>query len=219
MKEVIFMKNLFENIKIEEKEDILRSLEAISLYFKKDENIYKKINKYNQIVLIDKGYLRLYKTDYDGKRSLVGEYDESNPFNTMILSFSNNDYEMIAQEETKITIIDYATIKHFKGKNLPFYYTTFFINFIDLFTEITNLLNQRIDIITKTTIREKILQYFKILSRKQGTKNIYLPFSITELADYLASNRSAVSRELKVLKDEKLILMKNRKITLLLENQ
>ena len=44
---------------------------------------------------------------------------------------------------------------------------------------------------------------------------IKLPFSFKELADYLAVNRTAMFRELKNLKEENLIEIKNRKISLL----
>ena len=75
--------------------------------------------------------------------------------------------------------------------------------------------NDRIEILTKKTIRDKLLEYFNIYSKKHGTRVIYLPFSLTDFADYLAIDRSAMSREMKNLKDEGFIDSKGRKITLL----
>ena len=75
--------------------------------------------------------------------------------------------------------------------------------------------NNRIEILTKKTIRNKLLEYFKIISSKNKSKNIYLPFTFTDLADYLAIDRSAMTRELKNLKDEGFIEIKNKRITLL----
>ena len=54
--------------------------------------------------------------------------------------------------------------------------------------------------------------------KKSRLKSIYIPFSFKDLADYLAVNRSAMFRELKHLKDEKFIEIKNRRITLLYKN-
>ena len=42
-----------------------------------------------------------------------------------------------------------------------------------------------------------------------------LPFSLKELADYIAVNRSAMFRELRHLKDDKLIEINGRKVKLL----
>ena len=53
------------------------------------------------------------------------------------------------------------------------------------------------------------------MSKKHGSKHIYLPFTFTGLADYLAIDRTAMSRELKNLKDEGFIEIKNKRIDLL----
>ena len=75
--------------------------------------------------------------------------------------------------------------------------------------------NERIKILEKKQIREKLLEFFEIEHKKNRLNSIYLPFSFKDLADYLAINRSAMFRELRHLKDEKFIEVKNRKITLL----
>lgn len=56
-----------------------------------------------------------------------------------------------------------------------------------------------------------ILIYFL----KNIGKTFTLPFSITELANYLAVDRSSMSRELSYLKAEKFIEQDRNKITLL----
>ena len=74
---------------------------------------------------------------------------------------------------------------------------------------------ERIEILTKKTIRDKLLEYFNIYRKKHASKIIYLPFSFTDLADFLAVDRSAMTRELKNLKEEGFIETKGRRITLL----
>ena len=75
--------------------------------------------------------------------------------------------------------------------------------------------NERIEILSKKTIRNRLLEYFHISTQKTGSKIIYLPFSYTELADFLAIDRSAMSREIKNLKNEGFIKTTKGKITLL----
>ena len=74
--------------------------------------------------------------------------------------------------------------------------------------------NERIEILTNKTIRDKLLAYFKNNTKNSNNRIVYLPFTLTDLADYLAVNRSAMSRELKTLKDEGFIEIKNKKIKL-----
>ena len=73
----------------------------------------------------------------------------------------------------------------------------------------------RIEVLSKRTIREKLLTYFSILSSKDFSKSVTLPFSLTNLADYLSIDRSAMMRELKLLKDEGFIARNGNKIKLL----
>ena len=49
------------------------------------------------------------------------------------------------------------------------------------------------------------------------SKSFTLPFSLTDLADYLSIDRSAMMRELAHLKEEGFIQKKGKKITLLYE--
>jgi len=76
-------------------------------------------------------------------------------------------------------------------------------------------MNERIEVLTKRTIREKLLEYFSILSKKKVSKSFLLPFSFTDLADYLSIDRSAMMRELKNLKEDGFIESKGKRITLL----
>ena len=62
---------------------------------------------------------------------------------------------------------------------------------------------------------ERLLEYFEIEYKKYHSKYINLPFALKDLADYIAVNRSAMFRELKHLKDDKFIEIKDRRITLL----
>ena len=95
------------------------------------------------------------------------------------------------------------------------FYNQFLKNLINILTTIIAKANDRIEVLSNKSIRDKLLDYFRILSKKTGSKVIYLPMSYTELADYLAVNRSALSREIKNLKDDELIETKGKRIKLL----
>ena len=59
------------------------------------------------------------------------------------------------------------------------------------------------------------MEFFEIKFKKTHSRVITLPFSLKDFADYIAVNRSAMFREIKSLKDDKIIDLKGRKITLL----
>ena len=72
----------------------------------------------------------------------------------------------------------------------------------------------------RNSIRPKytpILMYFSLISTRKLSKTFELPFSLTDLADYLNVDRSAMMRELKLLKEDGLVEKIGNRIILLYE--
>ena len=205
--------NPFYNIDEKSKIKLLKYLEAQTYKFNKNEEILKKISNRNFIGIITEGLIQIVKTDYNGNRTIIEELTDNDIFGSKISSLSNNEYTITTKDTTKIIIIDYEQL--IKSNNTNNYYNKFIKNLLEIIINSINDKNNRIEILTKKTIRNKLLEYFKIVSTKNKSKNIYLPFTFTDLADYLAIDRSAMTRELKNLKEEGFIEIKNKRITLL----
>ena len=101
----------------------------------------------------------------------------------------------------------------FNSNNVKPYISKFLKNLLDITTDIINERNNHIQILTKRSIRDKLLEYFN-LNKTPGSKILYLPSTITDLANYLAIDRSAMSRELKNLRDDGFIETKGKRIYL-----
>lgn len=207
------MRQPFDNINKQEKQNLLKDLEANSITFKKNELVLKKVKNNNFIGIIIYGLIQIIKTDYNGNRIIIEELEGNEIFGSKISSLNNAEYSIITKEDTKIIIFDYYQILNKNSKSK--YYNQFIKNLLEIIVNSINEKNNRIEILTKKTIRNKLLEYFRIVSSKNNSKNIYLPFTFTDLADFLAIDRSAMSRELKYLKEEGFIEIKNKRITLL----
>lgn len=207
------MSKLFNKISVKEQTKLLKLLEISTLSFKKDTVMLSAI-KENVIGLILEGNAQIIRTDYNGNRTIIEELEEESIFGSTISSLASDECEMIAKEDTKVLIIDYDLVIESENNNYT-YYNQFVKNLLEITTNIIDEKNERIEILTKKTIRDKLLEYFNIYRKKHGTSNIYLPFSLTDLSDFLAVDRSAMSRELKFLREEGFIKSKGRKITLL----
>ncbi len=208
------MINPFHDISEKNKRKLLRLLEANTLSYKKDTAIPSGTQNENVIGIIIKGYAQIIRTDYNGNRTIIEELEEMSVFGKSISSLSNNECEIIAKEDTEIIIIDYDIMVNVPANSYQFY-NQFIKNLLQIFTSVLNDKNERIEILTKKTIRNKLLEYFKISAKKHGSKYVYLPFNFTDLADYLAVDRSAMTREIKYLKEEGFIEVKGKRITLL----
>ena len=118
------------------------------------------------------------------------------------------------KEETTITFIDYEQVLNLEA-NSSEYFFNFIRNILELLGQQLNIKNERIKILTKRTTRDKLLEYFNIYSKKVGYKSFTLPFSYTDLANYISCDRSAMTREIKYLKEEGFIETDGKKIRLL----
>ena len=206
------MTNLFNNIKQKDKDKILSFLEANTLFYKKNTTILNSVKKESIIGIVQVGNIQITKTDYNGNTSIIEDLYEGDIFGFDFSSISNSEQNIITKEDSKIIIIYFDDIIK-KELNYP-YYNQFLKNLLIIMSTKINNANNRIEILSNKTIRNKLLAYFKIISKKNNSKIIYLPYSFTDLADYLGVDRSAMYRELKHLKEEGLIETKNKKITL-----
>ena len=208
------MTNPFDKISKSNISKLLKLLEAHTMIFKKDAIISKSFFDKKSIGIITKGYIQVMRNSYDGNDIVVEEYEENDIISSTVSYVDSNEYELISKEETHIILFDEDTLMNITDTTKT-YFNQFIKNLFLISTEKNKIKNERIQIITKKSIRDKLLEYFTINRRKTGSVNIYLPFNYAAFADYLGINRSALMRELKNLKDEGFIETKGHKIKLL----
>ena len=90
----------------------------------------------------------------------------------------------------------------------------FTIKFFKALSVNSQNLNKKVFMFHKKTIRENLLEYFNNQILIQKSTTFTLPISKKQLADYLGVQRQSLFRELKNMKDEGVILIDNREITL-----
>ncbi len=86
--------------------------------------------------------------------------------------------------------------------------------FIAMLARRTLSMNDRIQVLSKHSLREKLLAFFVQLARRSGERSFTLPFSRTDLAVYLGAHRSSLTRELGRMEADGLIAMDGRRILL-----
>ena len=209
------MIKIFNQISAQNKVKLLRLLKSHSFTFQNETSILSTVKSDNIIGIIAQGYAEIIRTDHNGNETVIEQLEEEDIFGTEISSLKNDEYDIIAKENnTEVIIIDYNNIINCKENNKSFY-NEFIKNLFQILNFKLKEKNERLNIITKKTIRDKLLEYFSIESKKHGSSYVYLFSTFTALADFLAIDRSAMTRELKNLKDEGLIEVKGKRITLL----
>ena len=208
------MISLFKDITPDNKSKLLKILETSNFTYQRGVNIAYLFKDKESIGLVIDGSLDIIRIDYNGTRTIIETIYEDEILGTSLTSLLSNDYEIITREDTKILWLDYKVILGINDTKYS-YYNQFIKNLLMIALEKNTLKNERIEILTQKTIRNKLLEYFRIEALKNRSKIIYLKSTWQDLADYLAIDRCAMTRELKNLKEEGFISVKGRVITLL----
>ena len=193
---------------IDEIEILLKRFGARKIRIKKDQLIFSKLSDDGFIGIILYGTVNIVKYDYNGNKIIV----DSLEYNSIIgKPFSNfdSDISIIASTDCEILFLDYNDLINDNDYHLQIKKNTILI-----LAEMLTKANERIEILSKRSIREKILCYFNLIAMKRKRKSFTLSITYTELANYLSVDRSAMMRELKKLNQLGLIKSDGKKVTL-----
>ena len=199
-----FLKDFYANCKNVQKKS-----------FRKNQTITTYIQKRNQVCIILNGEADLVRYDLNGNKSIIEHFTKNDIFGeAFYIVTTNNELSVEAKKNCEILFFIYDNI-HQKCRINCKFHQTLSENFSNLILNKVMDLNTRVEILSKRSIREKLRTYFNILSTRTLSQTFSLPFSLTDLADYLSVDRSAMMREMKVLKEEGFIKKNKNKITLL----
>ena len=207
------MTNPFQNISTKNQNKLLWLLESKTRHFTKNMSVLEDYVNENIIGIVKTGTVQIQKITNTGNTSIIEEIGPYEIFSTNLNIYSS-EIDAICTEESTIILIDFDYIIE-NIDNDKYYFNQFIKNLFIILDEKIIEKNERIEILSKKTIRNKLLTFFNIEYKKRGSRYIYLPYNFNDLADYLAIDRAAMSRELGYLRDEGFIETKSKRITLL----
>lgn len=144
--------------------------------------------------------------EFLGAKSLFGDYFDGD--------FVKGDFvEVVATTRCKIAAIDFEKVEK------SAFYATIAANALELVSVRLAKFTQRAEILLNRTIREKLLCYFKKRAAEEGGVSFELKYTLTNLADYIFADRSAMMREIKKLKEDGVIETDKKTIRLLNNTQ
>lgn len=171
--------------------------------FSKGETITTYIEKRNQLCILISGEADLIRYDFYGHKTIIGHFNEYDTFGEVFYpANTNNELFVSAKKKCKVLFYIYDNLDYKCRKNCSFHSTLVSHLSALLLDKIINL-NMRVELLSKRNIRDKLISYFNLLSSKSLSKTITIPFSYTDLADYLSIDRSAMMRDIKALIDQR----------------
>lgn len=182
--------------------------------FQADEVITTFLMRRNQFCILLEGEAQLITFDKDGNKKILYYYKKNDIFGEALFKiYMDRELFVLAKKKCKVLFYPYDIAETCTQNCL--YHIEVLRNFPDLILHNIAEQNFRIILLTHKSVRDKLLTYFRTLSVENNSKTFYLPFSLTDLADYLMIERTSMMRELKKLQDEKYIKKNKNQITLL----
>ena len=180
--------------------------------YNKGKTVHDQNEVCSGIDVILSGKLVAYSLTNHGSETTVFEFTRGGVVGANLLFGDNNKYPLniYSIEETSLIYIPKSAVDTLLKDQL------FAIEFIKILSSNSQGLNRKIAIYTQKSLRENLTNYLSAQVNIQHSKTIYLPISKKQLADHLGVQRPSLFRELKNMKDEGLIEINNRIITLLI---
>lgn len=195
---------------------MLTCFQAVQRSFRTEDLIYDfSAPKNDAVGIIERGTAELIRIDENGVSTVMEELGPGGVFGkTLAFASSGHDsLEVICRTPCDVLFIDYPHILK-RCENACLHHSLLVQNMLQLMSDKAQELSKRVDVLSRRSIREKLLCYFRQLAETSGNGSFTLPFSLSTLADYIATDRSAMMRELKRLREEGIVHSDGRKFTL-----
>jgi len=204
---------LFHDISYQDYQEILNCFQAVQRSFRADELIYDFST--DAVGVVERGQASLIRIDEEGVATVLEDLGVGGVFGkTLAFAGSTGDsLEVVCRHPCDVIFIDYAHILS-HCSNACLRHSVLVQNMLQLMSDKAQALSCRVDVLSRRSIREKLMCYFRQLSQAAGGPTFLLPFSLSTLADYIATDRSAMMRELKRLREEGCVHSDGRLFTL-----
>lgn len=195
---------------------VLGCLGAKIIKAQKDEVIFRENEPVKSFGIVLFGKVQLMRIDYYGNRSIVSNVQSSQLFAEAFACAESKSMPVsaVCAEESTIMLIECKKITTTCSGCCSFH-SQLISNLLKVVARKNLLLNQRSEILSKRTTREKLLAYLMTLAKKNGSSKVSVPFNRQELADFLEVDRSGLSAEISKLRRENIIECKKSEFVLL----
>lgn len=201
---------LFHNLTDKETLSALDCLNATVKKYKKGSTLFSEGDDAKFVSVVLSGEIEVRKSDLHGNINIISRLFPCEIIGAVV-SFSSDKklpFDVVCACDTEVIWLDSKKLIAQCAKLCEFH-TKIIENAIGLLADKNIQLTGKIDILTKRTIREKLLAYLHAQSKKTKNKRFAIDLSRRQLSEYLSVDRSAMIRELGKMQSENIIGFEN----------
>ncbi len=174
--------------------------------FEKNQVIVSQGDRLEEVVLVLKGSAIAQNIDSLGNISILNELNKGDVYGLEAAYAGQEFYKdsLIASEKSLVLYLNKHRLIN-PCQNRCRRHEMVIKNIVTMIAESHVKLLDKLTHMSKKTIRDKLLSYFHMVKEQANSPYFEIPFNKTELASYLAVDRSAMSTELSKMRDEGII--------------
>lgn len=208
--------DIFQNIDNSEVEAMIHCFRMRRVQFEAGEHICTYDQGRQEVGVVVRGAVELLRYDYAGTRTILERLEAGGVFGEA-LAFTpalGDCVVVVSATRCEVLFMDYAHIMK-RCERACTHHSQLVQNMFRLVADQAQRLSQRVEVLSRRSIRDKLQCYLQIRRQETGSETFQLPFTLSALADYISTDRSAMMRELKKMREEGVIAMDGRQFTLL----
>lgn len=207
---------LFDGVSPEDRGTMLSCLGAKQMFVKKHQAVFSEGDPAEHVGIVLTGLVQLVREDYYGNRSMIASVAPGELFGESFACAGAAAYPInaVAAEDSHVLLIKSNRITA-TCCNACSFHNRMIYNMLRIVAANNLTLNQKIDVISKRTIREKLMAYLMAQAKLHNSSEFSIPYDRQALADYLEVDRSAMSAEISKLRKEGILESEKNKFRLL----
>ena len=197
---------LFDGISPEDRKAMLGCIGYHIGAFRKGDIVAFEEENIKHIGILLSGAVDMVKEDLWGNKTMLVRMRKDELFGETFACGEDNlsVVTFMVSEDAKILFLPFNRVMHSCTMACQFHHRLI-ENMVHIIAGKNRDLMRKVEVVSKRTIREKLLTYLSIQAQIQESRYFEIPLGRVELAEYLCVDRSALTRELVKMKDEGLI--------------
>lgn len=194
---------------------MLICLEARESTFDKNTFVYRQGDKVNSLGVILKGSVQIIEEDFWGNRNIISKVGVGQLFAESYVCVQDESLRIsvLATEKTSVLLLDIKKVLRTCSSACEFH-SRLIQNLLTVIARKNIHVTEKVQFLSQRTTKDKLMAYLSSESHRQGAMSFDIPFNRQELSDFLAVDRSALSKELGKLRDEGILDYKKNHFTL-----
>ena len=206
---------IFRDITNEEVEAMIKCFSMRQARFEAGRTISVYGEHRGEVGVLLKGRAELVRFDQEGNRTILEQLESGGVFGEELtfVPALGDCVEVVSGGSCEVLFMSWDHIMK-RCEKACAHHSKLVQNMFRLVAEQVRRLSCRVEVLSRRSIREKLQCYFRLCRLEAGADTFQLPFTLSALADYISTDRSAMMRELKKMREEGLISVDGRKVTL-----